>query len=48
LKYDALLSKANDIWDEFTTGKHKKKHEEPPKNEFKPKKRDKKVDEKCR
>ena len=23
--YDAMLKKSNDIWDEFTTGKHKHK-----------------------
>ena len=46
-KYDFLLKKANEIWDEFTTGKNKKKVEEP-KPEVKPRKRNKAMDEKIR
>ena len=50
LKYDGILKKANEIWDEFTTGgKHgRKKVEEPKPDTMKPKKRNKALDDKIR
>ena len=48
LKYDGILKKANEIWDEFTTGKSKKKVEEPKPDTMKPRKRNKALDDKIR